>query len=313
MLGVLSDLPDEPKQWAFEFKWDGMRVISFWDGEKLRLESRTQRNITASFPEFRDLGQAIGDCAVMLDGEILALDQQGRPNFTLMQRRMTAGPAQAMRVAAEVPVVYYLFDVLFLNDREMISLPYTDRRAALAALELKHPRCQIPPSYVGEGEAMLEVARERGLEGVMAKRLTSLYQAGQRSPNWRKIKIVRRQEFVVGGWTTERNRPQRIGSLLLGYHDEDGQLRYAGRVGSGFSAEDHKRLVSLLSELERPISPFSGPVPLARYVAPRLVVEVEYRRWYPGGNLQQTAYKGLRPDKPAVEVIREQKEASDAG
>lgn len=311
MLAVLSEIPGKQNCWAFEFKWDGMRVISYWDGHNLRLESRTQRNITASFPEFQNIGKAIGDCPVILDGEILALDQQGRPNFTLMQRRMTAGPNQAARIADEVPVVYYLFDILYVKDRETLALPYTIRRQALEGLGLKHPRCQIPPSYVGEGDAMLEVARERGLEGVVAKRVDSPYLPGQRSPNWLKVKIVGRQEFVVGGWTTERNHPQRIGSLLLGYY-EGGQLKYAGRVGSGFTAEDHRRLSALLAEKERAVSPFAGPVPAARYVTPQIVVDVEYRRWYPGGNLQQTAYKGVRLDKPADEVIREQKEAVDA-
>jgi len=313
MLAVLGDLPDKQHLWAFEYKWDGMRVICYWDGTTLRLESRTQRNITASFPEFRNFGEAIGDCSVILDGEILALDRYGRPNFTLMQRRMTAGPHQAVRIAPDVPVVYYLFDILYIRDHQTMSLPYSERRRALEALELNHPHCQIPPSYVGEGDAMLDVARERGLEGVVAKRLTSPYEPGQRSPNWRKVKLIGRQEFVVGGWTMERNNPQRIGALLLGYYGENGQLQYAGRVGSGFSAEDHKRLLALLSELERPVSPFSGPVPAAHYIAPRLVVEAEYRRWYPGGYLQQTAYKGIRPDKRPSEVIREQKVVTNAG
>ncbi len=250
-----SDLPQQPNEWGFEFKWDGMRVLCYWDRRKLRLESRTQRNITASFPEFRDLGQAIGDCAVILDGEILALDRQGRPDFTLLQRRMTAGPQQALRVAAEVPVVYYLFDVLYIKDRETMSLPYTVRREALQGLEFKHARCQIPPSYSGEGESTLEVAQERGLEGVVAKRLSSLYQPGQRSPDWRKIKIVSRQEFVIGGWSTERHRPERVGSLLLGYFDDRGRLRYAGRVGSGFSAEDHQRLLPLSCATTNPGKP----------------------------------------------------------
>ena len=290
-----------------------MRVICYWDRRQLRLESRTQRNITASFPEFRDLGKAIGDCAVILDGEMLALDRQGRPDFALMQRRMTAGPQQALRVAVEVPVVYYLFDVLYVKDRETMSLPYTARREALQGLEFKHARCQIPPSYIGEGESTLEVAQERGLEGVVAKRLSSLYQPGQRSPDWRKVKIVSRQEFVIGGWSPERNRPERVGSLLLGYFDDQGRFQYAGRVGSGFSAEDHQQLLPLLAKIQTPLSPFSGPVPSAQFVIPQLVVEAEYRRWPSGGHLQQTAYKGLRLDKPATDVIREVKEASDAG
>ena len=307
MLAVLSDVPERPQEWGVEYKWDGMRVICYWDGAQLRIESRTQRNVTASFPEFRNLGSALGDCAVILDGEIVALDPRGRPNFTRMQRRMTAGPRQALRVAPEVPVNLFLFDVLYLKDRATMGFPYADRRHILESLALEHPRCQVPPSYIGEAEAMLEVARERGLEGIVAKRLTSVYEPGQRSKHWRKVKIINRQEFVVGGWSTERGRPDRIGSLLLGYY-EKGELRYAGRVGSGLSDEEHRRLLECLRPLARPLSPFAGPVPPAHYAAPRLVAEVEYRRWFPGGYLQQTAYKGLRPDKPPEEVVREVKE-----
>lgn len=308
MLAVLSDLPDKPDEWGVEYKWDGIRVICYWDSHRLKLESRNQREMTARYPEFRDLGKNFGECRVILDGEIVALDEKGRPDFSRLQRRMHVTPSQALIVAPKYPVSLFFFDVLYLNDRSTMEYPYSERREMLEGLNLQHPSCRIPPSYPGEGTAMLEVARELGLEGILAKRLTSPYQPGIRSANWRKIKLVTKQEFVIGGWTEEQHNANRIGALLLGYYDEDGLLHYAGRVGSGFSNEDHRLLLATLRPLERRVSPFTGPVPAGHFVAPRLVVDVEYRRWFPGGLLQQTSFKGLRTDKPATDVIREVKE-----
>lgn len=309
MLAVLDDaLPDDPQAWGFEFKWDGIRILSYWDTTHLRLETRSLQDTTVRYPELHDLGRVLGSCPVILDGEIVALDANGHPHFGLLERRMHVSPTRVAEVAARVPIWYFIFDILYLGTRSTLTTSYRDRRQMLDALPLAHPRCRISPCYPGEGQAVLAVARERGLEGVMAKRLTSPYAPGQRSPDWRKVKLVTEQEFVIGGWTEERHGPARIGALLLGYFDRQGYLRYAGRVGSGFSAETHALLLAQLRPLKRPHSPFVDAVPRAHFVAPCLVAEVAYRRWFPGGLLQQTAFKGLRPDKPATDVIREEKE-----
>jgi len=309
MLAVLTaDLPAELEEWGVEFKWDGIRALCYWDGSRLRLESRNRSDITARYPEFGSLGRRLGECPVIFDGEIVALDAKGKPDFNRLQRRMHVNPSRAAGIAAQVPVYLYIFDLLYLNDRSTIELAYADRRELLETLEIDHPWCRVPPSYVGQGAEMLEAAHEIRLEGIIAKRLTSIYKPGERSPDWRKIKVVSRQEFVIGGWTPERRHPDRIGSLLLGYYDREGKLRYAGRVGSGFSDEDHRLLLSQLRALSRSLSPFADLVPAGHFIAPCLVAEVEYRRWPPDGLLQQAAYKGIRPDKPASDVVREGKE-----
>jgi bifunctional non-homologous end joining protein LigD len=207
-----------------------------------------------------------------------------------------------------VPVLYVLFDVLYLDGQWTTRQPYTRRRELLESLTLSGPSWQVSAAHVGEGQAMLDAARQHRLEGIMAKRLDSLYEPGVRSRSWRKIKLTHRQELVVGGWTPQQNDDRRIGSLLLGYHDCDGRLRYAGSVGTGLTQADQDRLISSMATLRTASSPFADavPKPTAAFVRPVLVVEVEYRRWPAGGLVQQGAYKGLRPDKPAREVIKEE-------
>ena len=306
MLALLSDLPADPDQYGFEYKWDGIRALFFWNKKDLRIESRNLIDITRHYPEFADLGSALGRRPMVLDGEIVALED-GRPSFPLLTHRLHLTAARADRGAREVPAWYYVFDVVFLDGRWAAAMPYRARRALLEGLRIKHRSCVVPPSYPGEGESMLAAARERRLEGVVAKRLDSPYEPGRRTGAWRKTKIVARQEFVVGGWQPERSGDRRVGSLLLGYYDRRLGLVYAGRVGSGFTDQMHRELVPRLKKLERHESPFRPPGPgrEARWLAPRLVAEVEYRRWPAGGSLQQASFKGLRSDKPPETVGRE--------
>jgi bifunctional non-homologous end joining protein LigD len=309
MLATLGDLPADPAGWGFELKWDGIRCLAYWDGARLRLESRNGNGITARYPEIADIGNALsGRPAMVLDGEIVALDRGGRPSFALLQQRMHLSADVARHAAGGTPVHYFVFDVLVDLGESLLARPYRVRRAALAEHLPEHPHLHLPPSHDGAGRALLSVAREHGLEGIVAKRLDSPYEPGRRSPAWRKVKLVNVQEMVIGGWMPGGGAPGRIGSLLLGVYDETGQLRYIGRVGTGFTLADRQRLHQRLSAIERDGSPFDDPHPKAgaRYVEPRLVAQVAYRRWPPGGQVQQASFKGLRPDVPPEDVVREE-------
>jgi len=307
MLARLSSLP-RGDGWGCEFKWDGVRCLAYWDGRDLRLESRRLNDVTGRYPEFRHAFDGLGE-AVVLDGELVALDASGRPSFARLQRRMHLSPGRAAKVAARVPVFYFVFDVLQLGGESLLERPYRERREVLEGLAPAGPRVRVPRSHA-DGAAMLAAAREHALEGVVAKRLDSRYEPGRRSGAWRKVKLVRAQEFVIGGWTPQAGIDRKIGSLLLGVYDDGGRLRYVGRVGSGFSDDDHRRLLGLLRPLETDADPFAlekRPVGL-HAVTPELVVQVAYRRWPEGGRLQQTAFEGLRADVPPGDVVRERPE-----
>ncbi len=309
MLAVLSELPADDAAWSFEFKWDGVRALCFWDGQNMRLQSRNLLNITGRYPELRDIGKSLAPCRTVFDGEIVALDSKGRPSFGLLQKRMHLAPEKALHVSREVPAYYYIFDLLFAGGFDLTKRPYAERRKLLESLDFKHPYCLIPPNQVGDGGTILEVAAAHELEGVVAKRLDSPYFPGRRSALWRKIKISKQQEFVIGGWRPQERDADRVGSLLLGYYTSDLQLIYAGSVGSGFSDRDHLFLSTKLRQLQRPQFPFAEmPSKSGAFaVAPKMVAEVAYRRWPENGFLQQASYKGLRLDKPTAEVRRERK------
>lgn len=317
MLAVLSQgLPPDLDNYGFEYKWDGVRALCYWDGRNLRLESRNQLDITRRYPELHVLADALGSRTAILDGEIVALDEADRPSFPLLQNRMHVNdPAAIRRLVDEVPVRYLVFDLIYLDGRSTIERTYLHRRDLLEQLTLVGPSWQVPPAHIGEGAAMLQAAREQQLEGIVAKRIDSIYQPGRRSPDWLKIKVIARQEFVIGGWVPEGgNNTSRIGSLLLGYYEpattggRAGKiLRFAGGVGTGFNDRWHRTLTSTLKPLTRATSPFADPVPKreAIFVEPILVAEIEYRRWPMGGMVHQGAFKGLRTDKDARKVVRE--------
>jgi bifunctional non-homologous end joining protein LigD len=314
MLAVLSELPSNQNSYGFEYKWDGVRAICFWDGKNLQLHSRNQLDITRRYPELSDLGAALGGTPAIIDGEIVALDDNSRPNFTRLQRRMHAeGADNIKRLSREVPAWYVLFDVLWANRRSTMELPYAQRREILEGLTISGPSWQMTPSHIGQGTAMLTAAKRNGMEGIVAKRLDSIYEQGRRSPSWLKIKVVFGQEFVIGGWIPENGeQSDRVGSLLLGYYDcpakgKPSQLRYAGRVGTGYNAATHEMLTTRLKALTSRDSPFAEAVPKkdAIFVRPQLVADVEFRRWPEGGLVQQASFKGLRSDKSPKEVVKE--------
>ena len=303
-----TSLPNPVSQWAFEYKWDGLRALCYWADGHMRLESRTQRDITGLYPDLIAAPEQIGASGLILDGEIISLDESGLPSFGNLQLRMNLSPAAARSRKLKVPVYYYVFDLLWHDGRSYFNEPYHRRRQLLESLSLSHPRWRVPPSHMGAGEEMLHVARTWGLEGLIAKRPQSVYQPGRRSSDWVKVKISQRQEFVIGGWEPREERDDQIGSLLVGYYTPGHKgLSLAGRVGTGFDIATHGRLLELLRPLVRQNSPFRQRVSgkNARFVAPKLVAEVDYRRWPRGGSIQQASFKGLRDDKPPRDVILE--------
>jgi bifunctional non-homologous end joining protein LigD len=310
MLAVAaSALPPDDDRWAFEMKWDGMRALVGIDGADVWISSRAGNDATARFPEVAAIGLALAGTDAVLDGEIVALDDAGIPRFERLQPRMQAGRRGAIRDgSAAQPVVYMVFDVLWLAGHRTTDLAYVDRRALLERLDLAGGAWQTPASSRGPGAAVLAASQELGLEGVVAKRLDSPYLPGRRSDAWRKVKPHLGQELVVGGWLAGAGRLDgRLGSLLVGYHDADGSLRFAGRVGSGIDDTARRRLEALMQSRRRATSPFADAprLPDPHWVTPDLVVEVAFHEWTSAGVLRAPRYKGLRDDKPAGDVVRE--------
>src|SRR5215207_1406438 len=318
MMARLNTLPRDDERWAFEIKWDGVRAICHSEPGRLRLHSRNLLDITPRYPELGRLNRALSHHRAVLDGEVVALDAEGRPSFGALQRRMhVTSDAAVRRLAKETPVTYVIFDLLWLDGHSLMALPYTDRRELLTDLRLGDgERWRVPDYVAGHGAQLLEATAHQGLEGVIAKRLDSPYEPGRRSPCWLKVKNIDRQEVVIGGWVPgDGKRRDRIGALLVGVREEDGTLRHVGRVGTGFTESELDRLADLLRPLERKDSPFApgGPkIPRnAVFAEPRLVAEVEFREWTEGGQLRAPSYKGLRDDKPAELVVREEANATE--
>jgi bifunctional non-homologous end joining protein LigD len=311
MFATTGQLPQPEDGWAFEIKWDGVRAIAYSQPGELRLESRNLNDVSERYPELARLGRALSSHSAILDGEIVAFDRRGRPDFGTLQTRMqVSSRAQARRLMKDAPVTYMIFDLLWLDGHSVMGLSYAERRELLGALALNGESWRTPEHTVGEGRALLQASAEQGLEGVMAKRLDSPYRPGARSGSWVKIKSVRRQELVVGGWLPGKGRRERsIGALLLGVYEPDGALRYVGRVGSGFSEDELDRLARLLAPLRRDSSPFAAGVKPPReavFCEPKLVAEVEFSEWTSAGSLRQPRYKGLRDDRDPREVVREE-------
>ncbi len=314
MLATLGELPpaSEDARFGYEMKWDGVRAVVYVDAGRVRVVSRNDREITAGFPELHGLGDALRAHRVILDGEIVAFAPSGgQISFAALQPRLhVQNAAQIRRLAEEIPVAYYAFDLLYRDGRSTLGLPYRERRRLLDSLELRGPHWDTPPYVVGGGPEALAESRRRGLEGILAKRLASIYQPGRRSKNWIKVKHQLVQEVVIGGWQPGRGRRAgTIGSLLLGIPGPRG-LEYVGKVGTGFTREVLDDLLARLRALERETSPFADDLPArdakdAHWVAPELVGEVAFTEWTRDGRLRHPTWRGLRPDKSPAEVVRE--------
>jgi bifunctional non-homologous end joining protein LigD len=313
MLAVPDDLPSarEDERWGYETKWDGVRILAFFDRGELRLRSRNDLDVSVSYPELQGLGEQLGTSQVVLDGEVVAFGTDGRPSFARLQKRMHVGRhSDAMRLSGTDPVRYLVFDVLHLNGSATTELPYHRRRELLEGLDINGSHWQTPPYFSGGGEQLLRASQQLGLEGVVAKRLESRYLPGRRSSDWRKIKNVRSQEVVVVGWKPGNGRRAgTIGSVLLAVPGPDG-LHYAGKVGTGFSDAALTALHARLAPLGRPSTPVSTALTRletldAHWVQPSLVAEVAFSEWTPDDRLRHPVWRGLRPDKSVDEVRRE--------
>jgi bifunctional non-homologous end joining protein LigD len=320
MLARLSTLPKEEDddKYAYEIKWDGVRAIAYVEKKgAIHLESRNLNDVTRQYPEAAAVGEALEGHSAVLDGEVVAFDENGRPSFERLQGRMhLTGEAAIGARSRSTPIVYVVFDLLYLDGESLLRRPYTERRERLEALDLNGRSWRTPTYHAGEGAALLQASVQQGLEGVMAKRLDSPYEPGRRPGTWLKVKNTRRQELVIGGWYPGEGRRQgKIGALLTGYYDKASDppaLRFAGKVGTGFNAQELDKLESLLAPLERPTSPFSGPRQPRKgavFVDPTLVAEVEFSEWTRQNILRHPSYKGLREDKDPLDVVLEKPEA----
>jgi bifunctional non-homologous end joining protein LigD len=314
MYASAADEVPAGKDWAFEPKYDGIRVLAYATEGDVRLVTRNGKDKAPQFPEvaaaLRTLAGKL-ERPVVLDGEVVALEGGEIARFQNLQGRMhVTAPRDIERHARETPAALLAFDALLDGGDVLVALPWRERRKRLEALLRRRAgrALRLGDSRIGDGEAMVETARAAGWEGVIAKRVDAPYRPGVRSPDWRKLKVEHRQEFVVGGWTEPRNTRTHIGSLLVGWFDADGVLRYAGHVGGGFSGATLRSTHARLAPLERATSPFDAAPKTnepAHWVEPRVVVEVRFNEWTKDGRLRQPVFLGVRDDKDAREVGRE--------
>jgi DNA ligase D-like protein (predicted ligase) len=306
-------MPADPAGWVFEPKWDGVRIIArVWSGQ-VNLSSRAGNDVTAGYPELTGIGPALEPHRAVLDGEVVAFDDKGRPSFERLQSRMHVRNPPPSLLAA-VPVLYVVFDLLWLDGELLTGLPLTARRSRLDELELKGPAWQTSVRIdEAPDQAMLDRSRDLGLEGYVGKQASSIYTPGRRTKAWTKVKTVCQREFVVGGWSEgERGRAGQIGSLAVGWVDPSEPaaghhpfaLRYAGQVGSGLNDFLLRTLKVQFAELATDVSPFVNPpkTPRLHFVRPKVVVEVKFTEMTTAGILRQPSLKGIRNDKDAAEV-----------
>lgn len=310
MLATLVDEPFDDKDWLFEIKWDGYRAIAFIDGGRLRLVSRNQNDLTKAYPELSDIPQHIRARTAVLDGEIVALDEQGRPSFGLMQQRTGVGEGgrRIRRTRDDIPVVLYAFDLLYLDGYNLMQVELEKRKDLLASILAADDCLRFSDHYVGNGIAVFHAAAERGLEGIVAKQRRSCYEP-KRSRDWLKIKITKRQECVIGGYTDPRGSRENFGSLVLGLYDDKNRLIHVGHAGSGFTGKSHAEMWRRLEQLKTQRSPFYGKVESTRpvhFVQPELVAEIKFTEWTHEGEsgtikMRAPVFQGLRFDKKPEE------------
>jgi bifunctional non-homologous end joining protein LigD len=298
MKAVLADKPFSDPNWIFERKLDGIRCLAIKDASGVRLMSRTGHLMNHEYPAVVEALEREPSKEFIVDGEIVAFEK-GITSFSRLQRRGRE----------RVPLFLYLFDMPCLDGEDLRALPLRERKARLRrALEFGGP-LRFNPHRNGEhGEELYREACRKGLEGVMAKRADSPYRSGGRSRDWLKLKCHAEQELVIGGYTAPKGSRTEFGALLVGYYDEGGTLRYAGKVGTGFDHHTLEELGALMRELEQdesPFEPFKPIPPGTHWVRPELVGQIAFAEWTRDGRLRHPRYLGLRDDKPARDVVRE--------
>ena len=295
MKAVLCRTPFSDPEWIFERKLDGIRCVAIRDGDRVRMLSRNDLDLGGRFAEVRDALAAQSRTRFAVDGEVVAFDR-GRTSFARL----------ADRARRPVAVFYYVFDLVWLDGADLRALPLRSRKRLLRATLSAHGPIRLSTHRNEQGEAMFRHACEQGWEGVIAKRADSPYRA-TRSRDWLKFKCEAGQELVIGGFTAPRGSRSDFGALLLGYHDADGALRYAGKVGTGFDGAMLSELGARLRGLRRERSPFKDSVRErdVTWVSPTLVAQLAFTEWTSAGRLRHPRFLGLRDDKPAAEVVRE--------
>jgi bifunctional non-homologous end joining protein LigD len=308
----VEDAFDNP-DWLFEIKWDGYRAVAFIEDNVLRLVSRNQNDLTSQFPELRDLPKFIRPERAILDGEIVALDEQGRPSFSLMQQRTGFKPGKPRRPGRQgVPVVYYAFDLIYLDGYDLRRVSLERRKEILRSTFKDVDILRFSDHYPEKGLDLFEAAGKSGLEGILAKKRSSLY-IEERSREWLKIKITKRQECVIGGYTDPEGSRQHFGSLVLGLYDKQGKLVHVGQAGTGFDQKTLKEIYGQLHALETKTNPFHGEIGGLRkvhFVRPKLVAEIKFSEWTHetadgGMKLRAPVFLGLRFDKDPKECVLE--------
>jgi len=317
MLATLADRPPRGNDWLFEVKWDGIRAIAFVEREEVRLQSRNGLRCERQYPELAVIHHQIAAESAILDGEIAVLDEKGVARFHLIQPRIAnSDPNAVAHMVRSTPVVYFAFDLLYLDGYDLRGVGLARRRELLEAVVAPGGALRISEAFPGAGQELLEAARETGLEGIVAKHAASTYES-KRSREWLKIKIVGEQEFVIGGFTEPQGDRSHFGALVLGVFD-DGKLRWVGNVGTGF---DQKLLASLHARLEPLITsdcPFAvrpKPDRGITWVRPELVCQVKYANWTQDNRLRAPVFLGLRNDVQPRAVGREtpDREAPERG
>jgi len=319
MLAESIDQPFDGPEWLFEIKWDGYRAVAFIENGKVRLVSRNQNELTTRYPELKDLAQFIKAKNAILDGEAVALDDEGKASFSLMQQRTGFRPGGKRAVAnADVPVLYYAFDLLYLDGEDWRKVTLEERKRKLKSIVKTGDSLRYSDHYEQQGKALFDVAKAKGLEGIVAKKRESVYE-DRRSREWLKIKIRHRVECVVGGFTEPEGSRAHFGSLVLGLYDKQGRLIHVGQAGSGFNQKSLGEIWKTLKKLETKKNPFYGEVEALRkvsWVKPELVAEIEYAEWTGGTSagsgpkLRAPVFLGLRDDKEPTACVMDQITAS---
>jgi bifunctional non-homologous end joining protein LigD len=306
MLATLVGAPFDDPDWLFEVKWDGFRVEAVVDQGRVRLWTRGEKDAAQSyFGPFLDPPTWLSAKSAIVDGEVIALDDRGEPDFALLQARIKGRGAPA----EPTPFLYEVFDLLHLDGRSLLDEPLEERRRLLAAALRPDPRVRLSEHVVETGIAFFEAARARSLEGIMAKDRRSPYVPGKRTDRWQKVKIRPEQELVVGGWAAGTGKAIELGALLVGVY-EDGGLRYAGKIGAGFTNSSRDELLAAVAPLAADEPPFVTAPPRAasrdaHWLRPELVIRAEFAGWTSDGLVRQASYKGIELEKDPRKVIRE--------
>ena len=319
MLATSINQPFDAPDWLFEIKWDGYRAVAFLENGRVRLVSRNQNELTHRYPELKDLAKSVKAKTAILDGEVVALDEQGRPSFSLMQQRTGFRPGgRRGPINPGVPVLYYAFDLLYLDGYDWRKVSLEERKKKLASILVTGDSLRYSDHYENQGKALFEMAKEKGLEGILAKKRDSIYQ-DRRSSEWLKIKIRHRVECVIGGYTQPEGSRAHFGSIVLGLYDKQGRLIHVGQAGSGFNQNSLADLWKMLQKRETKQKPFYGEVEALRkvtWVKPELVAEIEYAEWTEGASggsgpkLRAPVFLGLRDDKDPKECRLEEATAT---